>query len=247
MLAHVAAGTARPEAEPGIPRGRILHLQGDSPDCSGTCSRDTCTGEVVDPARGAQFFWEALSHDTRFCRLFWSSWSADGCLRRRGVPVILAAGALGEGLVLTGSRAGQRHGGFRAGGYRDHGRSSDFSALVASGSGDVVVVQGDTEGLVVEAEDNLMALIGSEVDNGTLRLGFTPTLSTVSILRTRPIRYLLTVKSLESVSLNGSGKPHRCRAAGVAASVRHLGQRQRQGGAGPGQRDRGGHPRLRQR
>lgn len=95
---------------------------------------------------------------------------------------------VGSGRVVTESRQVQ-----------------NFSALVASGSGDVVVVQGNTEGLVVEAEDNLMPLIGSEVDNGTLRLGFTPTPTATYFRATRPIRYLLTVKTLESVSLNGSG------------------------------------------
>ncbi|MDP3047537.1 MAG: head GIN domain-containing protein [Chloroflexota bacterium] len=115
------------------------------------------------------------------------------------LPGLLPANAvIGSGRVVTETR-----------------QVRDFSALVAGGSGDVVVIQGDKEGLVVEAEDNLLALIGSEVDNGTLRLGLAATASGVSIRATRPIRYLLSVKSLESASLNGSGN---LAAAGLQAS-----------------------------
>lgn len=118
------------------------------------------------------------------------------------LPGLLPANAvIGSGRVVTETR-----------------QVRDFSALVAGGSGDVAVIQGDQgdkEGLVVEAEDNLLALIGSEVDNGTLRLGLAATASGVSIRATRPIRYLLSVKSLESASLNGSGN---LAAAGLQAS-----------------------------
>ncbi|HET7768922.1 MAG TPA: head GIN domain-containing protein [Chloroflexota bacterium] len=77
---------------------------------------------------------------------------------------------------------------------------SGVSGVVLAGGGDVMIRQGTVEGLTVEAEDNLQALLTSDVRGGVLTLG-----SERSIWPTKPIRYTITVRRLERVALNGGG------------------------------------------
>ena len=49
---------------------------------------------------------------------------------------------------------------------------SDFNGINLSGSGEVIVTQGDTESLTVETDDNVMEHVKSEVRGATLHLGF---------------------------------------------------------------------------
>ncbi len=80
---------------------------------------------------------------------------------------------------------------------------SGFHAVTLTGTGVVTVEQGDEESLVVEADDNILSLIQTEVRNGTLSLGFKPGATIVN--PSRPIRYLVTVPSLNEVVISGSG------------------------------------------
>ena len=79
---------------------------------------------------------------------------------------------------------------------------SGFSRIVVNGSGDAQITQGDSESLSIEAEDNILPLLTSDVVNGTLTLGFK---NNTSVSTTRPIRYTISVKALNSVEINGSG------------------------------------------
>ena len=79
---------------------------------------------------------------------------------------------------------------------------SGFTRIVVNGSGDAQITLGDSESLSIEAEDNILPLITSDVVNGTLTLGFK---NNTSVSTTRPIRFTITVKSLNSIELNGSG------------------------------------------
>lgn len=76
-----------------------------------------------------------------------------------------------------------------------------FEQIDLAGQGRVEVVFGGSEGLVIEAEDNLMPLLTSEVDGGTLVLG-----TTENIAPTEDIVYAVTVVSLEAVEVSGSGE-----------------------------------------
>lgn len=78
---------------------------------------------------------------------------------------------------------------------------SGFDQIDLAGQGRVEVVFGDTEELVIEAEDNLMPLLTSEVSGDTLVLG-----TTASIAPTEDIVYAVTVVSLEAVEVSGSGE-----------------------------------------
>jgi hypothetical protein len=82
---------------------------------------------------------------------------------------------------------------------------SAFSRIALEGQGDVVLQQGSAEALTVEAEDNLLPLITSEVQNGTLRLGFDRATWRDTLRPTQPIRFLVTVTSLEAFDLAGQG------------------------------------------
>ncbi|GAB4464532.1 MAG: hypothetical protein OHK0029_34550 [Armatimonadaceae bacterium] len=73
----------------------------------------------------------------------------------------------------------------------------DFSAVDASGVGSVLIAQGDRDSLTIEADDNVLPYISTEVKNGVLHLGFNERLS----LRDVTIRYRLTVRKLDQVSL----------------------------------------------
>src|SRR5687767_8419257 len=81
------------------------------------------------------------------------------------LPLVLSACGLFQGdddRVITGS-----------GRVTSETRAvSGITAIALEGLGEVVVQQGATEGLIIEAEDNLLPLITSTVENGTLRLAF---------------------------------------------------------------------------
>ena len=64
------------------------------------------------------------------------------------------AGVRGSGDLVTESR-----------------QVSDFDRVALSGSGQVVITQGAEEGLSVEADDNLMQYVRTEVSGRTLELG----------------------------------------------------------------------------
>lgn len=85
----------------------------------------------------------------------------------------------------------------------------DYTEIVLSGVGDLILEQGDSEGLKIQAEDNLIQYIRVEVNKGKLTIGLQPG---VSISPTKPISYHLKIKSLEGIYLSGNGSVE---AAGV--------------------------------
>ena len=113
------------------------------------------------------------------------------------VPV-LAASILMLSVVLGAcSVFGERGSGTMAIETRD---VSGFSEIDLSGSGMVLVSVTGTESLTVEAEDNILSLLTTEVKDGRLILG-----ANQSILPTRDIVYTVTVINLEAVTVSGSG------------------------------------------
>jgi Putative auto-transporter adhesin, head GIN domain len=75
-----------------------------------------------------------------------------------------------------------------------------FDRVSLSGAGDLSIAQGDQEGLTIEADDNLLPLIKSEVSGGRLRIG--P--ENVNLRSTKPIHYELRLKNLKGLQLSGS-------------------------------------------
>ena len=79
---------------------------------------------------------------------------------------------------------------------------SDFDAVRLAGVGELSITQGETESLTIEAEDNILDVLESNVRASELVLG---TRQGVTITPTRPIRYTLTVKDLSALELSGLG------------------------------------------
>jgi hypothetical protein len=77
---------------------------------------------------------------------------------------------------------------------------SQFDRVSVSGSGQLSIVQGDQESLTVETDDNLVPLIKSEVDGGSLTIGS----KNVNLKPTKPIHYTLRLKNLKELHLSGS-------------------------------------------
>jgi hypothetical protein len=79
---------------------------------------------------------------------------------------------------------------------------SGFDSIELAGSADVSVSFGDNESVIVEADDNILPLIETNVRGGTLEIHTRPNTN----LRTQlGIRVMVTMKSLQSASLPGSG------------------------------------------
>lgn len=82
---------------------------------------------------------------------------------------------------------------------------SNFNRVALAGMGDLSITQGDTESLTIETDDNLIPLITTRVNNGTLTIGIDTSRGTISIIPSRLIKYTLQVKNLDSIQLSGAG------------------------------------------
>lgn len=79
---------------------------------------------------------------------------------------------------------------------------SDISAVALSTSGALTITQGETESLTIEADDNILPLLTSDVVNGTLKLDSKPN---TSFSTQNSIIYTLTVKDISAITGTGSG------------------------------------------
>jgi hypothetical protein len=79
---------------------------------------------------------------------------------------------------------------------------SSFTKIDLAGSGEVSVEQSGSESLTIEADDNVLPNLTSEVSDSTLKLG---TKQGVIVKTTNPVRYKVGVKDLIGVSVSGSG------------------------------------------
>ena len=79
---------------------------------------------------------------------------------------------------------------------------SGFDSINLSGSGEVIVTQGGEESLTVETDDNVMEHVKTEVQGGTLHLGFEEGLNLID-----PTRLIFTVgvDDLSELGISGSG------------------------------------------
>jgi hypothetical protein len=92
-----------------------------------------------------------------------------------------------------------------SGNVKSESRSvSGFNQVELDGTGDLTIQQTGTESLTIQAEDNILPLITSNVSDGRLTIGMSALPFGIFIPR-KPIHYLLTVSDLNDVSLAGSG------------------------------------------
>lgn len=83
---------------------------------------------------------------------------------------------------------------------------SSFHAVKLSAFGDLTIVQGAAESLTVQADDNLMKLIRTEVVNGVLEISFDNNVFTSYYMSGESIKFDLTVVNLDSIKFEGAGK-----------------------------------------
>jgi len=82
---------------------------------------------------------------------------------------------------------------------------SGYDSVVFSAIGDVTITQGATEGLTIEAEDNIMPKIVTEVRGTQLYIGFDRPNSQDVVRPTKDIKFTLSVKNLNLVEMDGVG------------------------------------------
>jgi hypothetical protein len=82
---------------------------------------------------------------------------------------------------------------------------SGFNAVQLDGAGRLVITQGTSESLEIQADDNLIGNLTSEVQGNTLILGYREQSWRRTILPSRPVVYTLTVTNLTQLTLNGAG------------------------------------------
>lgn len=107
-----------------------------------------------------------------------------------GIAVLLLA-ACGIGLVIGSGNS-----------ITEEREIAGIEGVELSFVGDLRITQGDEEKLVITADDNVLPLITSEVENGVLTIG---SRSTAGLQATSKLQYDLTVRELSSIRLTGAG------------------------------------------
>jgi hypothetical protein len=106
---------------------------------------------------------------------------------------LLACGVSGFGLVRGSGNV-----------IKETRAVSGFDQVEVHGGGNLILVQGDSESLEIEAEDNIMPYLRSQVIGGSLILDFDDTVNK-SFNTTRPINYYVTIKDVHGLSISGGG------------------------------------------
>jgi hypothetical protein len=79
---------------------------------------------------------------------------------------------------------------------------SNFNSIDLSGSGEVILMQGDREALTIETDDNLMQYVEAVVRAGTLELRIK---NGVDIIQPTRLVFYVEIEDLTGVSISGSG------------------------------------------
>lgn len=83
---------------------------------------------------------------------------------------------------------------------------SNFDQISLEHTGELIIEQGDQESLVIEADEELLPKLKSDVRNGRLELGFRHWYDGLFQFGARNIRYRIGVRSLRGISISGAGK-----------------------------------------
>jgi len=83
---------------------------------------------------------------------------------------------------------------------------SEFDSIVVEYPADFIVQQGKSESITIEAEDNLLAQLGTEVRNGTLYFENTEKNWRERVNPTKPVLVTVTVEELGRVQFPTAGK-----------------------------------------
>lgn len=81
----------------------------------------------------------------------------------------------------------------------------DVTGIELKGIGEVAIFRGRSEKLEIEAEDNILDLITTDVERGVLVIDYSRGGRAVFVRPTRPVRIRLTMRDLGRISTFGSG------------------------------------------
>ncbi len=81
---------------------------------------------------------------------------------------------------------------------------ANFNRIALSGYGEIILTQGEAESLTIETEPETLEKLRSEVRDGTLVLEFTNWWNWIFSSKP-PIKYYISVRQLEGVTISGSG------------------------------------------
>ncbi len=81
---------------------------------------------------------------------------------------------------------------------------SDFDRVSLSGIGDVIITQGETESLRIEADDNILPYIETRVQNGTLVISLTDEAQDKN-LRPTTLQFHVGMKEVSGLNISGAG------------------------------------------
>jgi hypothetical protein len=82
---------------------------------------------------------------------------------------------------------------------------SGFSKVSLSGIGQLIISQGTTESLTIDAEDNILPQITTTVVGDTLHIDFKNDNFKTNVIPTKPIIYHLAVKNISGIQISGAG------------------------------------------
>lgn len=82
---------------------------------------------------------------------------------------------------------------------------SGFSSIAVSIPANVTIVQGDAEGVVLEADDNILPLIETVIEDRALQIRFREKNQSV---KTSTLKLTINAKSVEGITVAGSGDVH---------------------------------------
>ena len=77
-----------------------------------------------------------------------------------------------------------------------------FNKIELVETGEVTIAQGKMESVTIEADNNVLPALTSDVVDGTLKLGHKPG---TTVVTRNPVRYRVTVAELTGINLSGAG------------------------------------------
>lgn len=83
--------------------------------------------------------------------------------------------------------------------------AQNFDRVHLTGAGDVIITQGQVESVTVEADDNLLPYIETDVRAGILILGFTNEVAEKNIRPRQGIKFYVNLKDIRDLEISGAG------------------------------------------
>lgn len=106
------------------------------------------------------------------------------------IAIIAVSGCIGQGITGSGKVVNETR------------QINGFNQIDLNGAGELIITQGNTESLTIQADDNLMPYIKTNVNNNRLTISFDNAMP----LPTQSVKIYLTVKNINSITTSGSGK-----------------------------------------